>query len=258
MNDKLPIFLLDGSAAGTLQPDSQIDVVEMQLNVAGELVPVRIGVRNGPAKLADIAPMARGLSSKIADAGLKYFERKDKTISCRKRCVACCHYIVALSAPDVFCLVEEVLVMLPEQRKKVIESFSNANKWFKQQQHAGNSQRTGILPWYRSLRYPCPFLHNNQCTIYENRLIVCREWMVIGTGQQCRDGSKVRRVLPSVHIGDILNQLVGRLEDNPPEDVILLTVFEWYSHNVRRSSRTWPAKLLVEQFLEILKNQMSN
>ncbi len=257
MNDKLLIILLDGSTASTLQPDSRIDVVEMELDVASELLPLRIGVRNGPAKLADIAPMARALSSKITDAGLRHFERKDKTIPCRKGCAACCHYIVVLTAPDAFRLVEEVLEMLPQRRKEVIKSFSKANEWF-EQQHASNSQRAGIFPWYRKLRYPCPFLHNNQCTIYENQLIVCREWMVIGTDQQCRKENKVRRVLPLVHIGDVLKQLVGRLEDKPPEDVILPTVFEWYSHNTRRSRRTWPAKLLVEQFLEILKTEMSS
>jgi len=256
MNDESPIILLDGSTAGTLQTHGLIDVVEMRLDVACELLPIRIGVREGDAKLADLAPMARALSSRITDIGVRHFENKGETIPCRKGCAACCHYIVVLTAPDAFCLIEQVLTMPQQQRKKVIKSFGKANEWFGQQ-HSGNPLQTGVLPWYCELRYPCPFLHENQCTIYENRPIACREWMVTGTNHQCLNGNKVKRILPSIHIGDVLKHLAVKLEDKTTEDVIFPTVFEWYSHNIDRSKRTWPAKMMVEQFVEIL-NKMSN
>ncbi len=256
MNDKLPIILLDGETAGTIQ-SSQMDVVEMAFDVAGEFLPLHIGVRNGFSKLADIAPMARTLSSKITDAGLRHFERNGKTIPCRKGCGICCHYIVVLTVPDVFRLVEEVKQMPAQRRNGVMKSFDKINEWF-EQQHVDNSQTTGISDWYSRLRHPCPFLYDNQCTIYENRPTVCREWLVTGTDRQCRKNNKVRRVSPSVHIGDVLKQLVSRLEDKSAEDVIFPTVFKWYSNNIEQSKRTWPAKLLVEQFVKILNNQMSD
>ncbi len=256
MKDELPIILLDGSKADAIQTDGRIDVVETQLNVAGELRPVRIGVREGDAKLADLAPMARGLSSIITDAGVRHFENNGKTIPCRKGCAACCHYIIVLTPPDAFCLVEQILAYPRQQRKKVIKSFSKANDWF-EQQHSGNANQAGVLSWYHDLRYPCPFLHKNLCTIYENRPIVCREWVALGTNRQCQNGNRVRRVLPSVHIGDVLKQLVASLEGKTSEDVIFPTLFEWYSHDVNLSQRTWPAKMMVEQFVEIL-NKMSN
>ena len=256
MNGNLPIILQDGSTVGTSKPNCRMDVVETELEVVDELLPVRIGVRNGTAKLADIAPMARELSSKIADVGLRHFKRNGKTIPCRKGCASCCHYIVVLTAPDAFRLVEEVHKMLPQRRKEVKKSFRKANEWF--EQHPGKFQRADGAPGSDNLRYPCPFLDNNQCTIYENRPIICREWMVTGTEQNCREDKKVRRLVPSVHIGDVLRQLAARLEDKSCEDVTLPALFEWYSQNIKRSKRVWPAKLVVEQFLEILKNHVSN
>ena len=224
MNDNFPIILLDCSTGGTLGPNCRMDVVKTELKVVDELLPLRIGVHNSTAKLADLAPIARELSSKIADVGLRHFKRNGKTFPCRKGCATCCHYIVVLAAPDAFRLVEEVHKMLPQRRTEVKKSFRKANEWF--EQHTGNFQQTDGLSWSGKLRYPCPFLHNNHCTIYENRPIICREWIVTGTEQKCVEDKKVRRLVPSVHIGDVLKQLAAKLEDKPCEDVILPAVFE--------------------------------
>lgn len=131
MNDELPIILLSevlwtpsggpftGDEAGAVQ-NRGMKVMDLHLDVFGEPVRARIGVRDVPARLADIVPMARTLSSKLVQVVMRNLRRSGTAVPCGKGCAACYHHLIGISIPEAFRLVEEVAAMPPERREGVI------------------------------------------------------------------------------------------------------------------------------------------
>ena len=105
----------------------------------------------------------------------------------------------------------------------------------------------------------CPFLHDNLCAIYEHRPLVCREYIVAGSFLKCRigGGNVARKVKLPIRILNVVSQLSTEMEGTNVEVVALPCVFDWYQkpENVERRNRTWPALLLVEQFINILSRE---
>ena len=60
-----------------------------------------------------------------------------------------------------------------------------------------------------------------------------------------------------VQMVDALAQLVSELEGTGVEAVMLPLVLVWHEGNPRRARRTWPAEMMVERFVEIVKAMAS-
>jgi hypothetical protein len=79
----------------------------------------------------------------------------DGIAACRKGCGACCHVSVILSADEAEVIGKEIGVpVAPPSRYEKRGSTADAAK-----QHYGT---------------PCPFLVNDQCSIYASRPLACR------------------------------------------------------------------------------------
>lgn len=114
--------------------------------------------------------------------------------------------------------------------------------------------------WYSRLMQPCPFLRNKLCAIYEHRPLVCREYIVAGSFLKCRigGGNVATKVNLPIRILNVVSRLSTEMEGTNVEAVALPCVFDWYQkpENAQRRDRTWPALLLVEQFINILYREM--
>jgi Fe-S-cluster containining protein len=251
-----------------------------ELNILDRPTHFSISVTQKQIKLADITPLARTLSTKLALIVLDRLRSKSKFVPCCKGCSACCNYLIPLSVPEVFRLREEILALPAEKRRTIMQAcFDNAkiilnkkpNEFESTESAKANRQIqiNQLSKWYGSFKLPCPFLSDNSCTSYEHRPIACREHIITGSERFCEEEwSVVDSLKPiqqllnesqivklPVSVLDCLGQLTAELEQSDIEAVMLPLALPWAQENLERGERTWPAVQMVEFFIEILLNK---
>jgi len=111
-----------------------------------------------------------------------------------------------------------------------------------------------VSDWYAGFKLACPFLDNNLCTIYERRPLACREYFIKGSAGACKgQGGIAEMVEMPVQVTNVLARLASELEGTRVEAVLLPLALVWCEENPERVERTWPAAMMVERFVEIVK-----
>lgn len=262
MND-MSIVLMDKSVTHTTLHNGGI--VELKLDIFGESIPFRFRYKDEPATLLDIAHVAKSLSERINPIVQRKVYESGFAIPCGAGCAACCCFLILLSPPETIRLVEEIAMKMPiKQRKDLIQSYGEvAKRTFgqlpkhlipKNADNVSNSEIRDISNWYTALQQPCLFLRNDSCSIYTQRPIVCRDFLVTGTSSHCQVGTAgvPFAVEMPLKLGDVLRRLVGELEGVTQKGIFLHDIFTWYEANKELRERTWPARMLVESLVEII------
>jgi len=247
-------------------------IIRLELDIFGEPVDLLICVENKQPTLADIVPLARAVSTKITDKVAEMVLLDGGHIPCRKGCSACCYYLVSLAVPEVFCLRQDTLAM-PQMRRLSAERacLSAAQRILGQQPpdlfaeaaRAGTADSAAELlnaasKWYADFKLPCPFLCKGICTIYEQRPMVCREHSVTGGSVACGGGAgEAQRIYIPGRMSEVLGRLASELEGTSVEALIMPFALIWADENQRRRRRRWPALMMVERFVEIVKQEIS-
>ena len=194
MIDNPAIMVLSGSERGETSHSSTLEITDVELDILGQPVRLRIGVADVQASLADIVPLARTLSTKISDAVVKKMRQEGDNIPCRKGCSTCCYYLVPVLVPEAFRLREEILVQCASQKRSMQRAcLLVARHILKHKlpklfidQAMGTSDSSSIdanimSNWYKSLNLPCAFLCNGLCGIYEQRPLAFRALSIFST-----------------------------------------------------------------------------
>lgn len=244
------------------------EVIGLELDILGKKVNFSIAVSKGQATLADIVPLARTICTKITDVVVESICSDGGRIPCRKGCAACCGpYLVPLSVPEALRLNEEISAAPPNQREPMLRACLLAAHRILNQKppepfldqttepsQAGPAELNLVLSWYASLKLPCPFLCKGLCTIYQQRPMACRELFVKGSADACGGEQSIAEVVQMpVKMPNALAQLASDFEGTAAEAVILPLTLAWYEQNKQRADRTWPAVMMVNRFLEIVK-----
>lgn len=261
------ITVFEESAPGAGDCGADGEIVKLTLNVFGRQRQLLIGVRNEPARLTDMVPLARAVSAKITQSVADIVELNGARIPCCKGCSACCNYLVPLAIPEVFRLRQEVLTM-PPVRQQLLELHcltatqrilkNPPPKSFDRAGQPRMAESPGELlsiasRWYAEFELRCPFLYRGVCTIYEERPMACREYSVTGCSQACSEGaSEPQGVYMPARMSEVLGQLAADLEETHVEAVIMPLALIWADDNAEREARTWPAPMMVERFVEIV------
>ena len=259
-----PILLLDDSIPSVVHKTQKIKIIDLKLEIHKEIVTSKIGVKDCLASIADIVPMTRMLSVKINQAIHRHAINKRISIPCRQGCANCCHLLIILSVPEALCLAEE-LMLLPlsqyENLKKHWDSTSNhIREQFPRKLFPVNlnlnaySDLKKFSNWYTKQRKPCAFLQDSICTIYEQRPLVCRDFMVMGSSLQCQLGkiSTKAAIKTSLSLVHVLGQLASEFEHKSQRFIFLHDLFGWHAENLALNNRKWPVSMLVERFINIL------
>jgi len=265
MIESRAVTLLDepgriGNAAGG--PET----LRFELDIAGEPMSFGVQIARKHIRLSDIVPLARALSERLCHATLQKLYAEGSEIPCCKGCSACCSYLVPLSVAEAFRLTEDLSALPAGQGTAMLSACLSAAEQILQKTSdnpaAGEPCRTNgeeeeerISKWYAGLDLPCPFLSEGACTCYESRPIACREHFVTSPAAQCIAGATPEpSVVPMpVSVLECLGQLSAELEQREVEAVILPLALPWALKNHDRSGRTWPARMIVERFIEILR-----
>lgn len=270
MGKDVPIVVFDESEGAINTPDNRhMDLIELKLNIFGKLLHIYIGAEDKLAKLSDIVPLARFLSTKIISTIKQHVNNNGDTIACHSNCSHCCRYLVPLTIPEAMCLTEEVRARPQWERRFVEESYlltarcilgltpKCSLKKFAHIHLETGSRLKDLSDWYGQINLPCPFLLNNLCTIYKQRPIACREHLVISSPSDCKGHSTNHPQLVQMPIS-ILNALAcltSELEQATNKAIILPFALIWCLDNPEYFKHTWPASYLVRRFINILTTQ---
>ena len=245
--------------------------LDFQIDLSGRILNLTISYADRPLKLSDLVPMARALCTKVVNAAAGIAADHGQRITCSKGCTYCCSYLAPLSSAEAFRIRDEILTMPVSKRRYYLRSMMiraryilNHSQPLQQPEEppgltSQQNRLQNISEWYGSLKLACPFLSNRQCSIYQLRPLVCREYLVSSPASACNFTSPAMpRIIPlPVSVAEVLMMTSCRLEGTQPEAVMLPLTILWAEGNRARSQRTWQGKVLVETFVESLNTMLS-
>ena len=116
-----------------------------------------------PAQAAALGRDAMAATSKIVDGALA--QSTDRPPACRAGCAHCCHQAVGVTPPEVIAIHEHL---------RATRSADELTAFAARLRIADDRTR-GLTPAERqSPEFPCPFLVDARCSIYEVRPLSCR------------------------------------------------------------------------------------
>jgi Fe-S-cluster containining protein len=155
----------------------------MELTVPAGLTPLR-----------GLLPVFQGLANTVVDIAMAHEQQQGKQISCKAGCGACCRQLVPVSAAEAHALARLVEAM-PEPRRSTIQARFAAVRervaaaglleMLRHPSQMNVAQRRTMGLEYSHLRIPCPFLEEESCSIYPDRPLVCREYLVTSPAEAC-------------------------------------------------------------------------
>jgi len=211
----------------------------VELGLPGGIVEVGMEVPTGEVPMQALLPALRT----TADAFVAYASQRSaaagRPVSCAMGCGACCRQLVPLAEAEarrLAALVEE----LPEPRRSAVkERFARA---------VARVEGAGLLPAlegrageladrnvetglsYFSLGIACPFLEEESCSIYEERPIACREYLVSSPPAACAapSGDTIRSVpLPTRVWAAMAREEKGMPGAGPAPCIPLVVALRW-------------------------------
>ncbi len=229
----------------------------------------RVTVPAGPTTTAELLPLARGLADRMVSQSVAQAEAAGLQISCRKGCGACCCNLVAVSEVEAR-RIAEVVEEMPEPRRSEIRGrFAEA---VRQLDAAGllpilrrpaewtDQEYANLVGDYFRARVPCPFLEEGACSIYDERPLTCREYLVVSPAELCAndDSSGVQRLrmlLPVFHSVARWRTAPGRHLEQRVVPLILAP--EWAAAHPDGPPPA-PGVELLKDLLELLKKPQSD
>jgi len=153
-----------------------------------------VSVPQGSTAVRDMLPLAQSFSDAVVNAVVKTNEERGQKISCTKGCGACCRQLVPITETEAR-HIHTVVENLPEpQQTAVRERFAAARqrlekaglleKLLHPEELPLNEKQTFALQYFFQ-GIPCPFLEEESCSIYTERPIVCREYLVTSAVEHC-------------------------------------------------------------------------
>jgi Fe-S-cluster containining protein len=172
----------------------------IRINEGGINIEGKVTVSTGPTRISEMLPLARSLADGIVNETVRATSEAGHAISCKAGCGACCRMMVQISEVEARRL-RTVVDEMPEPRRTKIRKRFDAAMQNLTGAGLGSLRYTERLTaeaierlnrQYFEQQVPCPFLENESCSIYEERPITCREYLVTSSPEHCATPSEGR------------------------------------------------------------------
>jgi Fe-S-cluster containining protein len=214
---------------------------------ADELLPVLYDLDDAAVRLAE------------AEAG-----RDGKEISCRAGCAACCRQLIPVS-PHEARRIAQIVAALPDDRRREIENrFEHVLSELEREnllpqlaaadQIEPEADRAELGHAYFDLRLDCPFLENERCSIYADRPMACREYVVTSPPEHCwspRTGP-VEALAVAVNFSAALYRFGENGQPTVARWMPLVFSLRWSINQTNSDSPKLPAPDLFRRFMHIV------
>jgi Fe-S-cluster containining protein len=216
--------------------------VRVEFAVAGERIEAQVAVPTEPTATRDLLPFFRAVAEVVVGRAVRQVGDAGDTVSCRAGCGACCRQLVPITPPEAH-QIAAVIEAMPEARREVVERrFAEARAKLSaaslldtllrpEDAAEGSLRRLGLD--YFELEIACPFLEDESCSIYEERPIACREYLVTSPAEACaRPSAETVRCVP---LPAKASNAVSRIDEDPDKRFIpwvpLILAPEWSRSN---------------------------
>ena len=235
-------------------------VAEVDLVIGQGRLRTRIEVPTTPMSPSGLLPLARALDSAAVDAAVDEAKGKGRTISCKAGCGACCRQLVPVTEVEARMLRTLVQEMPEPRRSEILARFDRARKQLAEAEMLSSLehrdeketlQQLGLR--YFALGIPCPFLENESCSIYEDRPLICREYLVTSPAEACRAPTlETVHCLPlSFKVSVSLARATAASGAQTSPWIALPLTLEWVAANPERAPE-WTGPELVSRLFEEL------
>lgn len=178
----------------TLQHPDEFMSVDVALSGPDWELRTKMSVPTGPTRLRQALPLIQSFTDAVVHSAVQVTETHGHTVSCKKSCGACCRQLVPIAeaeARHIGALVDG----LPEPRQTEIRTrFADAHRRLEdagllqallhpEQWTDGDGQSLGLQYFQQGI--PCPFLEEESCSIYADRPLACREYLVTSPAEHC-------------------------------------------------------------------------
>jgi Fe-S-cluster containining protein len=223
-----------------------------------------------PVELAAMLPAFRRIADQLVDVAIEKAAGENKAISCKKGCGACCRMAVPVSEPEAYRL-REVVDAMPEPQKSIVqERFALGMDVFRRaglltnmfQRVSGEEEEQSAmakLDAYYATGVACPFLEEESCSIYEERPLICREFLVHSPAENCAniDGAGVERLPTLARPGDALILIASNPNEKRVASMPMIQILEWTSeHPNLAEANTGPEWMSL--FVQTLQTKANN
>jgi Fe-S-cluster containining protein len=169
--------------------DATADIV-----VSGRGLRLKMAIPPGLIRPDRLLPLFQSLADSFVGLALKDAQTEGAKISCQKGCGVCCRQLVPISEVEARQLRDLINSMTEPRRSEIRARFNTARMRL---QRAGlldkllfperlkAEDRTPFALEYFSQGIACPFLDKGSCSIYPDRPISCREYLVVSPAENC-------------------------------------------------------------------------
>jgi Fe-S-cluster containining protein len=168
----------------------------VELALPGGIVRVGMDVPTREVPMGALLPALRTTADAFVDYAARMSEAAGKPVSCAKGCGACCRQLVPLARSEAR-RIADLLEEMPEPRRSEVKGrFEAAVRKVEEEgllpaleERAGLAAGDAVelgLDYFR-LGLACPFLEDESCSIYADRPIACREYLVSSPPARCAD-----------------------------------------------------------------------
>jgi Fe-S-cluster containining protein len=232
----------------------------VHLDVLGQQRTITVDIPQGEQPVSALLPAARRLSEQIVSAAVEAAAGEGRRVSCRAGCGACCRQLVVISLTDAEALGQLVATMPAERQAVIRHRFATAiarletaglldanepkgDRHLIQRLPDGVDQRPlPLAQRYFQLQIACPFLEDESCGIYDDRPLVCREYLVTSPAEDCSRLFElpIARIETPVRMGDVMIRLTHQIAGARLEGIPIVLALEWaaaHAHSLGRPEK---------------------
>jgi Fe-S-cluster containining protein len=190
-------------------PAHPVVTADVELTVNGRRLAMRVSVPAGAVAPSELLPLYRGVAEHLTARAVDAARAAGHAVSCQKGCGACCRQLVPVSTLEARELVK-LVERMPEPRRSVIrQRFADARRRLEAEaphllerllrpHEQSRDEAVSLGDEYFRLRIACPFLENESCSIYEDRPVDCRQYLVVSPAKYCAEDRSphVRAITP--------------------------------------------------------------
>lgn len=223
---------------------------------------MRLTVPVGPTTPGQLLPLLRGLTDTVVDSAVKKNAAQGRPISCRKGCGACCRQLVPIAPAEAHRLRQVIHAMPEARRNAVLNRFEVAHarltatgmlERLRAPSGMDEASRRQLGIEYFRHRVACPFLEQESCSIYAERPLACREYLVTSPAAHCAQPTpdSIDCLSIAVRVSRALWRLEAGQDKVELSWVPLIMAMEWArAHPEAPPTASGPAQ--IESLLKLL------
>jgi Fe-S-cluster containining protein len=249
--------------AGNSSPGETVSA-EINLSISGRPLHLEITAPTGPTRPSRMLPVFRSISESFTNFAVNRAREEGLQVSCKKGCGACCRQLVPISEADARRLSEVVNEMPEPERSDVIARFEMAKQRVREaglleklqspDQITEQDYKSVGLEYFH-LGAACPFLLEESCSIHSERPLVCREYLVVSTPENCtrQTGNPVEVLNMPGQVSKAVRRLGDKDDGRTDRWVPLILALDWVKE--QSEEITLPGTVMIEDLLSELANR---